>query len=72
MTRQRRVVIIDLEKDRVTIGLERSEVMFLMWIVGVAEVIKDLNRVENAGDRFRTEGCNASCDDSSARAEVLP
>ena len=66
------VVVIDLKEDGMTIGVERSKVMFLMWIVGVAEVIKDLNRVENAGDRFSTEGCNASCDDSSATAKVLP
>jgi hypothetical protein len=33
--------IIDLEKYCVTVDLERTKVIFLVWVVGVAEVIVD-------------------------------
>jgi len=34
---QRGIVIIDLEKNRVTVGFEGSEIVFLMRVVGVAK-----------------------------------
>jgi hypothetical protein len=35
---QHLIIVIDLEKDRLTIDLERAKVVFLVWIVGVAEI----------------------------------
>jgi len=32
------VVIIDLEKDRLTVGFERAEIVLFVRIVGVAEI----------------------------------
>jgi hypothetical protein len=44
--------IIDLEKYCVTVDLERTKVIFLVWVVGVAEVIVDGNCLHNACDCF--------------------
>jgi hypothetical protein len=36
---ERLVAIIDLEKDRLAIDLKRPKIVFLIWVVGVAEII---------------------------------
>src|ERR1017187_1313064 len=33
------IVVVDLEKDRFPFGFERSEVVFFVWIVSVAEIV---------------------------------
>ena len=50
MRGQRGVEIIDLEKDRVAIGFERSKVMFFVWIVGVAKIVIDFDCLDDASD----------------------
>jgi hypothetical protein len=50
---QRGIEIIDLEKDRVTINLKRTKVMFFIWVVDMAEIVVDANCLHDAGDCFR-------------------
>jgi hypothetical protein len=38
---ERLVEIIDLEKDRLTIDLKRPKIVFLVPVVGVAEIVID-------------------------------
>jgi len=33
------IEIVDLKKCRVAIGFERTEVVFAVWVVGVAEIV---------------------------------
>ena len=49
---QCRIVIIDLEKDGVALGFERAKVVFFVWIVLVAKVVKDFDGLDDARDRF--------------------
>jgi hypothetical protein len=51
----RLIVIIDLEKYRVAVDLERAKVMFLVWVVGVAEIVIDRNSFDDASDGFGAE-----------------
>jgi hypothetical protein len=44
------IVVIDLEEDRVALGFERSEVMFFVRIIGVAEVIIRCDCLDNSVD----------------------
>ena len=39
MGRQVLVVIIDLEKDRLSVGLERPKIMFFVWVIGVTKIV---------------------------------
>src|SRR5437879_9958083 len=47
--------IFDLEKDCVTFGLERTEIMFLMWIVPVVEVVEQGDSLEESFGSFGPE-----------------
>jgi hypothetical protein len=55
MHRQCGIVIIDLEKDRVAVDLERAKVMSFVGVVGVAKVVIDFDGLEDARDCFGTE-----------------
>jgi hypothetical protein len=33
------VVIIDLEKDRLSVGLERPKIMLFVWVIGVTKIV---------------------------------
>jgi hypothetical protein len=50
------VKIVDLEKDRMTVGFKRAKVVFLMRVVGMAKVVKDFDCPDNAGDGLCTRG----------------
>jgi len=65
------VEIIDLEKDRAAIGLERTKVVFFVWIVGVAKVVIDLDGLHDARDSFGAERSDAYRHDRMALAEIL-
>jgi hypothetical protein len=41
------VEIIDLEKDRDAIDVERSEVVLFVWVVGLAEVVEDRDGLDD-------------------------
>jgi len=71
MQSQRAIEIIDLEKDRVALDLERAKVMFFVWIVGVAKVIVDFDRLDDARDGFGSERSDAYRHDRMALAEIL-
>src|SRR5271163_4610227 len=69
--RKRWIEIIDLEKDRVAIDLERTKVVFSMWIVGVAKVVIDFDGLDDARDCFGSQRSNAYRHDRMALAEIL-
>jgi len=71
MTGEGFAVIVDLEKDDVAVGFKRAKVVLLMRIVGVAEVVKYGNRLEDARDCFGAESCDAASQHCSAFTEVL-
>ena len=33
------VVIIDLEKDRLSVGFERPKIMLFVWVIGVTKIV---------------------------------
>ena len=72
MTGEGFVVIVDLEKDGVTIGFERAKVVLLMWIVGVAEIVKYGDRFDDARDHFAAEGGDTTSYHCCTFTEVLP
>ena len=65
------IVIIDLEKDRVALGFERAKVMFCVWVAGVAKVVVDFDRLDDARDDFGSERSDAYRHDRMALAEIL-
>jgi hypothetical protein len=71
MHRQSGIVIIDLEKDRVALDLERAKVMFFVWIIGAAKVVVDFDRLDDARDCFGAERNDAYRHDRMALAEIL-
>ena len=44
---QRLVVVVNLEKDHMPIGLERAEVVLLVRVVGVAKIVIDGDRLDD-------------------------
>jgi hypothetical protein len=50
------VEIINLEKYRLAIGLERPEVVLLIWVVGVAEIVIDGGGFDDASNGFSAKG----------------
>ena len=59
MIHERLVVIVDLEKYPVTVSIECAEVMFFMWVVGVAEIVENSDRLHDALDGFLAERSDA-------------
>ena len=53
------VVIIDLEENPFTFGFEDPEVVLLMRVVGMAEIVIDGDRFDDAAHRFNAERRNA-------------
>ena len=66
------VVIIDLEKDRFPLGLERSEVMFSVRVVGVTEGIIHSDCLDDPVEGFSAKGGDAGGDDGAAADQMLP
>ena len=71
MHRQSGIVIIDLEKDCVVLDLERAKVMFFVWIVSMAKVVVDFDRLDDARDCFGAERSDAYRHDRMVLAEIL-
>jgi hypothetical protein len=61
----------DLEKYLVAIGFERTEIVLFVWVVGVAEIVVDGNRLHDAGYGFGSQCCDAGRDEGRTGAEVL-
>jgi hypothetical protein len=55
---QGRVVIIDLEKDRVTVDFERAEIVLFMRIVLMAEIIVHRDGLKDSRYRFVAKSGN--------------
>ena len=53
------IEIIDLEKDSVAVGFERTKIVFFIWIVGVAKVVVDFDCLDDARHCFGTERSDA-------------
>ncbi len=53
------IVIIDFEHDCLAFGIERTEVVFFMRVVGLAEVVKYGDRLDDPVDCFWAERGNA-------------
>lgn len=71
MTRERLVVVIDLKKDLIAACIERTEVMFFMRVVGVAEIVLHRYGLDNPFDSFLAEGSDAGCNDCEAAKQML-
>ena len=66
------IKIIDLEKDRFSLGLERPEVMFSVRVVGVTEVIIDGDCFDDPVERISAKGSDPGGDDGAAAEQMLP
>ena len=71
MVRQVLVVIIDLEKDRPTVSLERPKIMFFVWVIGVAKIVIHRDGFDDAVDSLLAKRSDAWRDDGEAAEQVL-
>src|ERR1035437_7067004 len=71
MVRQGRIEIIDLEKDRLAVGLERPKIMFFVWIIGVAKIVIHRDGFDDAVDSLLAKRSDAGRDDGEAAEQVL-
>jgi hypothetical protein len=71
MHRQSLVVIIDLEKDPMTVCLERAEVMLLMRVVGVTEIVVDFDGLDDPRHGFLTKGGDARRHHGNTLGQIL-
>ena len=55
MVREALIEIIDLEKDHLPIGFERTEVVLFIRIVGVTEIVIHSDRFDDTFDSFCAE-----------------
>jgi hypothetical protein len=65
------VEIIDLEKDRLIIDFKRPKIVFLMWVIGVAEIIVHGDGLDDASNSISAEGSDTGCDEGRADGEVF-
>jgi hypothetical protein len=72
VVRQGLVEIIDLEKDRLTFGLERPKIMLFVWVIGVAEVVIHRDSLDDALDSLLAKRSDAWRDDGHTAEQVLP
>jgi hypothetical protein len=70
MQSQRAIKIVDLEKDRVALDLERAKVMFFVWIVGVAKLVVDFDGFDDARYGVGSERSDTYRHDRMALAEI--
>jgi hypothetical protein len=71
VVREHLVVVVDLEKYPVTVGVECTEVMFFVWVVGVAEIVVHSDGPDDPFDGFLAERRNTRCDDCDAAKQML-
>src|ERR1700730_3096629 len=53
------------------VGIERTEVVFFVRVVGVAEIVVHCDGLDDALDGFLPERSNARCDDCEAAKQML-
>ena len=71
MVRQGRIEIIDLEKDRLSVGFERPKIMFFVWVIGVTKIVKDRDGFDDALNSLLAKRSDAWRDDGKAAEQVL-
>ena len=71
MVRQGRIEIIDLEKDRLSVGFERPKIMFFVWVIGVAKIVIHRDGFDDALDSLLAKRSDAGRDDGAAAEQVL-
>jgi hypothetical protein len=67
------VVIIDFEKDFVTVNFKRAEIVLFVWVVLITKIVVDGDGLHDSRDRFVAESGDACGDDRCADtgAEVV-
>jgi hypothetical protein len=65
------VEVVDLEKYRVTVGIECTEVVFFVRVVGVAEIVVHSDGLDDPFDGFLAERSDARCNDCEAAKKML-
>src|ERR1700730_4290780 len=65
------VVVVDLEQDRVAIGIEAAKIVLLVGIVGVTKVVKHGDGLDDPGDGFGAEGGDAGGHHCKALGKIL-
>ena len=71
MVRQGRIEIIDLEKDRLAVGLERPKIMLFVGVVGVAKIVIYRDGLDDALNGFLAKGSDTGCHYRKAAEQVL-
>jgi hypothetical protein len=66
MLRPAAIVVINLEKDCLSLRLECTEVVFFMGIVGATEIVVDGDCLGNAADGVWAEGGDPRRNDDEA------
>ena len=65
------VVVVDLEKDRLTLRLKDSEVVLFVRVVGTAEIVIDRDRLDDPFHGYGSKNCNSRGYDDEARRQGL-
>ena len=65
------VVVVDLEKDRLTLRLKDSEVVLLVRVVGTAEIVIDRDRLDDPFHGYGSKSRNSRGYDDEARRQGL-
>jgi hypothetical protein len=71
VVRQGLVEVIDLEKDLLSVGLERPQIMFFVWVIGVAKIVIHRDGFDDALDSLLAKGSDAWRDNGNAAEQVL-
>ena len=68
--RQRLVEIIDFEKYQLAVGFERAEIVFFIWVVGMAKIVVHRDGLDDPGDSIGAEGGNPGGHDGMTVGQV--
>ena len=61
MVRQGLIKIVNLEKDRRSVGFERPKIMLFVWVVGVAKIVIHRDGFDDALDSLLAKRSDAWC-----------
>src|SRR5437763_17187551 len=65
------VVIVDLEKHLVAVGIEGTKVVLLVWIVGVMEIVKNSDGLDDPSYRLASESGDSRGHHRNALGKIL-
>src|SRR5215211_2099552 len=69
--RQAPVIVVDLEKDRVALDLERAKVVLFVRIACMAKVVEDCDCPDASLDGIEAESCHSRRYDCEPAEQVL-